>query len=760
MEIYLEHNPFLVTSNILVDNQELPPDHELSEKLGNRMQYWVDSFFKDIIETFQANTLKVTFKGVQADCDDLIESAKRTQAEHNDLTIELHHEAVKSPEQRLSEIKSLVKEAAANGVLDLNNNTAFKAEYQQAIDPSFDVNVIATMSSGKSTVINSLLGQELLPAKNEATTATIARIHDKDGVKNFRAKRNEESGALLDDWKTIEQADLELWNSDPQTSEITIEGDILGIKEQEHASLVVVDTPGPNNSRNKAHEKTTIDMIRKSSMSLVFYVLNGLQLATNDDKNLLNSVREEIEKSGKQARDRFIFLVNKIDAFDPEKGQGPKSAVHLTRTYLAENGIHNPIVLPVSALLTLLNRKEKAEAQLTRKERGDLRNLTELFLEEPEMHLLQHMNVSPSVKRKAEALLEAASDEEQASIHAGIPVVELVVDEYLNKYAYPLKLNKVLEVVKRFIKPEISREQLTQDINQTSEQLKETNKAASQIRDKLKNTEHKDGFKAKLGDAQYDLLTQFAKRTRGPEKKFEKQKRLLSSELAQDDSTPAEAKQKIQQAVENAEYIRNDIVSELERVMKDTVTEQQEQCIQSYREFIEQLFDDLESTESDLTAAPIFNRLKVAASSISGTASFIDQATYQKDVVVATRTVSTSKWYNPFSWGDTTTINQYEKRDRVNLTKVWEEMEAVVSADFFDVVKSAKAQMRQSVEQTMEHFIKIMDNRLEVEIEKLLEELQKQTENEQALKDAQKAAKEKLKWLTDFERQFDAILSL
>ncbi|MBR3921763.1 MAG: dynamin family protein, partial [Kiritimatiellae bacterium] len=45
------------------------------------------------------------------------------------------------------------------------------------------------MSSGKSTVVNSLLGMDLMPAKNEACTATIARITDDDHAQNFMAQR-------------------------------------------------------------------------------------------------------------------------------------------------------------------------------------------------------------------------------------------------------------------------------------------------------------------------------------------------------------------------------------------------------------------------------------------------------------------------------------------------------------------------------------------------------------------------------------------
>ena len=49
----------------------------------------------------------------------------------------------------------------------------------------FEVVVVATMSAGKSTVINALIGKELLHSANEATTATITRIHDKDDLPFF-----------------------------------------------------------------------------------------------------------------------------------------------------------------------------------------------------------------------------------------------------------------------------------------------------------------------------------------------------------------------------------------------------------------------------------------------------------------------------------------------------------------------------------------------------------------------------------------------
>ena len=68
----------------------------------------------------------------------------------------------------------------------LNNFESFKdseEEYNKL--KKFNVAICATMSSGKSTFVNALLGNDYLPAKNEATTATITSVYDKDYSDNL-----------------------------------------------------------------------------------------------------------------------------------------------------------------------------------------------------------------------------------------------------------------------------------------------------------------------------------------------------------------------------------------------------------------------------------------------------------------------------------------------------------------------------------------------------------------------------------------------
>ena len=99
------------------------------------------------------------------------------------------------------------------------------------------------------------------------------------------------------------------WNSNEKISKIEIKGDIPFVNADD-TRLILMDTPGPNNSRDKAHQETTMRALSESSKTLVLYILNATQLGINDDNNLLNMVSESMKVGGKQSKDRFIFVVN------------------------------------------------------------------------------------------------------------------------------------------------------------------------------------------------------------------------------------------------------------------------------------------------------------------------------------------------------------------------------------------------------------------------------------------------------------------
>lgn len=227
----------------------------------------------------------------------------------------------------------------------------------------FPMVVIATMSSGKSTLINALLGQKMLPSGNEACTAKMYSILDDDQTgrtKIFVTYKNGET-VVKDEDVVME---LEKANNDNEVTDILIRGHVNGVLNTDKA-LLIVDTPGPNNSRDESHKQVMLEALKKINGGLILYVLNATQFGINDDKYLLDKIKEYIKEN---PRISILFVINKIDQLDEEKDESVGQLIIMANEYLQENGIVCPQIIPVSALAASLFKKVMNNEELTRSE--------------------------------------------------------------------------------------------------------------------------------------------------------------------------------------------------------------------------------------------------------------------------------------------------------------------------------------------------------------------------------------------------------
>lgn len=227
----------------------------------------------------------------------------------------------------------------------------------------FPMVVLATMSSGKSTLVNALLGEQILPSRNEACTAKAYFIldDDQDGeVKIYVTYKNGDTAVYE---KNVAE-ELEKANSDDEVTDILIRGHVKGVLNTDK-SLLIVDTPGPNNSRDETHQQVMIDVMKKIKGGLILYVLNATQLGINDDKYLLEIIKDYIKENSKV---KVLFVINKVDLLDEEKEESVGQFVEMANEYLQHNGINNPQIIPVSALAASLFKKVLNKEELTRSE--------------------------------------------------------------------------------------------------------------------------------------------------------------------------------------------------------------------------------------------------------------------------------------------------------------------------------------------------------------------------------------------------------
>ena len=270
--------------------------------------------------------------------------------------------------------------------------------------PVYHVLVLATMSAGKSSLINALIGRELLPAGNEATTACLTRIERNQRSKYFHGKYFSRAGSELGSQRQTSLEHVRAWNRDADIKHIHLAGKFSNASRLP-SKLVLHDTPGPNNSQDQRHAELMLEAVRTVPFQSLCYVLNGSQPATHDDRRLLEQLRELLPQ---RAGLRIIFILNKIDLLDPERGEDLATCVSNARTYLERLGFADPVVVPTMADLALSARKALNASALTRVERNKLR----IWLEN--ISLGEH----------------GARDLEQLLNHSGIKTVESLLYQH------------------------------------------------------------------------------------------------------------------------------------------------------------------------------------------------------------------------------------------------------------------------------------------------------------------------------------------
>jgi hypothetical protein len=278
INISIQHNPFTVETVFQINGNSVQSAFA-EQNRTRRLQLWIEHLFDELYNFTGGNThLNLEFQGVEADWLDVHEAAK--VANEKGMAIQLKWIESEDPVTRIAKIQDLMEEAEKHPDFgdNLKKSPKIREMFNEAMNKDFDVYVAATMSSGKSTLINAMLGTDLLPAANEATTATIAQITDNDSkpVGEFVGSRENKDGIEVDGLQRVTLDVLKEWNAKPDTKLIKLEGNIIGINERDNVRLVITDTPGPNNSQDPEHARTTMQHIQDSVRNpLILYILNA-----------------------------------------------------------------------------------------------------------------------------------------------------------------------------------------------------------------------------------------------------------------------------------------------------------------------------------------------------------------------------------------------------------------------------------------------------------------------------------------------------
>lgn len=763
-EISIKYNPYRLETFVLIDGVP-PKQNSQLNFFDRRLQEWIEDLPDILFEECSSRDFKIVFQGTTLDYEDV--EAMAREAKKKDINIALEHIPAKEVADKEAAINEIFDEIQAGPFEELKQPDIIKA-FNLARSSDFEVNVVATMSAGKSTLINALLRQRLMPAKQEACTATITEIKDND-ADYFTAKVYDSNGNLIQTHPELTFEIMNSLNSNPEVSRVHVEGNIPFVTADD-VSLVLVDTPGPNNSRDPEHKVATYRMLSESSKTVVLYILNATQLAVNDDYNLLSHVAESMKVGGKQSRDRFIFVVNKLDDF--RKGEDSiEAAIAKVRDYLKDNGIENPNIYPASALTaldirTILANSDDDNDDDVYTAKGKVRK----FNRNEEMHFEKIAPLTPSVRGEIETRLARAKENgdanEEALIHCGIVPIEMAIKMYVQKYAKTAKIKNIVDTFSKRLESAKSFETTKQEIAENQDKKAEILANIETIRRKLKSGEDAKSFKERIEKINYDneikkMATDVLSKAQGK----------ITEQLSKNNAkvSKREAEELCKQFARFTENLQAEVQVNLEGIITNHVNKSAINLLEEYKKKISELAQDVKVGEIGI------DPFKFMCGDISGLANVNailqdSQETEKSWEVVGSHreykeVLGVRRWLNShFGTSfdvDYNIVNDYDwvEHTYVDATKLSQRFFAPIQEQLFEHVNQAEEYAKQQTKKIKQDF-SAKFKELDIVLNKKLTELEECTKNE---KEAQRRIQEsqaKLEWLKNIQNKTDSILDI
>ena len=768
--IYIKYNPYKVETEIRIDDELVKENSQLNVK-GKRLQEWVENLPEILVEECNDSEYKIIFHGTALDFDDVqevIEGAKLKEA-FNGIVFEYEHQKGQEVEDKELRIKKIFEEIQQGPFEELKGEDVKKA-FEQAQNQDFPVNVVATMSAGKSTLINALLGKKLMPSSQEACTATISEIQDND-EEIFEAQAFDKNGNLC---KTSNNLDLETmkeWNSNEKISKIEIKGDIPFVNADD-TRLILMDTPGPNNSRDKAHQETTMRALSESSKTLVLYILNAGQLKVSDDNNLLNMVAESMKVGGKQSKDRFIFVVNKLDDFDSEEDD-VGSALDGVRKYLEDKGIENPNVYPASAKVALDIRealKDKRidnQNSLKAKDKKKVSTI-EMMIDEEQLHLEQYtLNNSNCLRKKIKNQLENAQDiyenedksegmKQLGLIHSGIIPIEEAIKIYTEKYSKTLKIRNIVDTFQKKLETQAYFTKLAEDIAKNQDKQKEIIDKINIIQVKIDDGKEAEKYKAKID--KIDYTEQINEKINEAILKAQERVEKIIEDNYNRTIPIRDAEIEYNSLIGAAELIQIKLKIKLDNILNEQLKTQAQDILNEYKERLKTLTEDLNVRDS--FNLNVFAMVEDKIDDLNNKEDFIKNLeVVKKDVVVGEKKVSDSTWWKPWTWGDYHMENIYEKRDFYDVKELAIKFFAPFEENLRIKQNEAMSFAEQQSEQIKNKFKKEFE-RLDEIIKDKLNQLEACATNKQDIDKRIKILEDNNNWLIKMKKEVNSILEI
>lgn len=197
--------------------------------------------------------------------------------------------------------------------------------------------VTANTSTGKSTLINALIGKPVARTSQEVCTGNVCYLFN---------KAYEDGNIHLSTQDIDLRATMDKLHGYGWDGHISIATYFAGITPNV-PRLCIIDTPGVDAALYKEHSKRAHNALLNDNYDTIIYVVSPTRLGTDAEKKHLQWVAQNLQK------DKIIFVLNKLDGYH-EFSDSIEESIHDFKEDLLKIGFENPVICPISAYFAYL----------------------------------------------------------------------------------------------------------------------------------------------------------------------------------------------------------------------------------------------------------------------------------------------------------------------------------------------------------------------------------------------------------------------
>ena len=761
--VFIKYNPYNLETELTVDEKKPAQNSQIGERIlpGSRLQEWVEDLPQILIEEYNDTNFDVVFHGTLLDFEDLKDAF--TQAfNRGELTATLDRIPAKETSDKEILIDEVFKEIQ-EGPFDELRDTEIISAFQHEKSSDFEVCVVATMSAGKSTLINAMLGTKLMPSKQEACTAIITKIKDNKNNDSWQAEVYNKDNCLIETHENLTYPTMERLNNDKDVSVIKATGNIPFVS-SEDVSLVLIDTPGPNNSRDPEHKKVQSDFLSKSSKSLVLYIMEGT-FGSDDDNALLQRIADSMKVGGKQSKDRFIFVVNKMDDRRKEDGD-TEQTLNRVRDYLfKKHGIANPNLFPAAALPALNIRLMQNGTELD----DDTMDETEMKVRKlnrnEHLHFENYATLPASICGDIKIKLDNAKSNNDANaealVHTGIVSIEAAIRQYVQKYAKTAKIKNIVDTFMHKLDEVGCFEKTKQELAKNHEDSERIALQIETIRKNIDDVKSAQNFRVAVDNAVIGVSDDAKEIIDNIVQKYQAKIRQKIDDLRGQELDMDDVMNEVYRLELYAKSLEPNFQADLDELIRENLIKTSKALLQEYKKKLESLTSEV---DSDALAGISIDPIKLMEGTVPTADTFsVTNLIQSKEVTNGREWVKNTniKWYKPWTWFQKKGYykTKYKTVHYVPASDLAQEFFAPIKETVINNGELAQKYVIRQSNRIAASFNKEFE-RLDDMLKQKLSELESYATDKSQAEKRIKETEKRLKWLEGIQKQVASILEI